>query len=556
MKINILDFLKERDRGYSEAFFQAVEYAKTIPAGVKKTLYFPKGIYDFYADYSPVREVYVSNTCGPQHQEYKNKHIAILLEGAENITVDGNGSEFIMHGDITTFAALNCHDIVFKNFVLDHASPSVVDIVVEKAEDHTVEISIPDCYIYEISPDKKDLIWKGEASPVTGKPYWEGKNNLVYNQKYMAKTGRTWRGDTRKCEVFEDVETIEEIKKGLLRITLKEKVDTAIEGICYQMRNIMRTTPGALIAESKNITTKNVRVKYFHGFGLVGQMSKNLFFRDCTFVPPYETGRTTAGFADYLHLSSIGGKVEVTGCRFENSHDDPINLHGTFLQVMEVLDKENTEFLLRYMHHETGGFAQYYIGNTVEFSMQDTLVTLKEDDGIAQRVVVAVENNYKNDKRLIKIKLSAPLLLDQTNKSKIEGNNGLNYVVENVTYTASLLVRDCVFEKIPTRGILVTTRKDVLIENNLFKNLDMAGISISCDGSNWYESGRTKNVIIRNNRFLELTTMAVFICPTAEGLPGDRIHKRILVENNEFHAAKEMKEPFVHGWGVEELIVR
>lgn len=33
MKINILDFLKERDRGYSEAFFQAVEYAKRYRQG-------------------------------------------------------------------------------------------------------------------------------------------------------------------------------------------------------------------------------------------------------------------------------------------------------------------------------------------------------------------------------------------------------------------------------------------------------------------------------------------------------------------------------------------
>lgn len=556
VRINVLDFVKDKANGYSKPFLAAAKKAATYPSEMKKIIYFPKGKYDFYAEYSPVRELYVSNTCGPQHTKYKNKHLAILLENLENVEVNGSGSMFLMHGDITTFAALGCKNVEFKDFVLDHASPSVVDITVNKITKNQAEVSVPSCFSYEITKDKKSIIWKGEKLKTTQKPYWEGKNSLIYNQKYNTKTGRTYRGNTSKCELFENIEKIEEVKKGLLRFTKKDKFDKSLEGLCYQMRNIMRTTPGALVACSSNVTMNNLTVRYLHGFGVVGQLSKDIFFKNCDFVPDYKSGRTTAGFADFIHLSSIAGKVEIIGCNFENPHDDPINVHGTFLQVMEVLDKDNTEFVLRYMHHETGGFPQYYPGDVVEFATQDTLLPLEDADGIVERRVVSVVNDYKGDKRLIKIKVASPVKIDKRSKTKIKDCNGLNYIVENVTYTPSLTVRDCVFKSVPTRGILVTTRKDVLIEDNKFEHLDMSGISISCDGSNWFESGRTKNVHIRNNEFLDLTCHAVLVCPTAEVEEGNYIHKKVVVENNTFKKAKDMDVDIIKARGLDELIVR
>ena len=43
-----------------------------------------------------------------------------------------------------------------------------------------------------------------------------------------------------------------------------------------------------------------------------------------------------------------------------------------------------------------------------------------------------------------------------------------NLVVENVTYTPEVIVRNNYFSRIPTRGLLVTTRRKVLIESNTF----------------------------------------------------------------------------------------
>ena len=68
------------------------------------------------------------------------------------------------------------------------------------------------------------------------------------------------------------------------------------------------------------------------------------------------------------------------------------------------------------------------------------------------------------------------------------------------------LSRDICIENVNLRylhgfGVLVTSRKPIVIENNAFCKLSMAPIYISCDANNWYESGRVEDVLIRNNKF-------------------------------------------------------
>ena len=53
------------------------------------------------------------------------------------------------------------------------------------------------------------------------------------------------------------------------------------------------------------------------------------------------------------------------------------------------------------------------------------------------------------------------------------------YVAENVTYAPKVTIRNCTFRNVPTRGILCTTRKEVIIENNTFYNMSMATIFLS-----------------------------------------------------------------------------
>ena len=111
------------------------------------------------------------------------------------------------------------------------------------------------------------------------------------------------------------------------------------------------------------------------------------------------------------------------------------------------------------------------------------------------------------------------------------------YVVENITFTPEVEVRNCEFRELPTRGVLVTTRKPVIIENNAFYKLGMAPVYISCDANNWYESGRVEDVVIRNNRFYNCQGNGViFIEPIITESAEERtVHKNIRIEKNSFY---------------------
>ena len=128
--ISVADYGAAADSGEDSApaIIKAVDKAKELAAeGKNVTIAFPKGRYDIYPDKAERRTLYVSNTVGT-NSSYKDKKIGILLEDTKNITVDGQGSDFVFHGKMTTFAAINSRNVTFKNFSVDFQVPTVIDL--------------------------------------------------------------------------------------------------------------------------------------------------------------------------------------------------------------------------------------------------------------------------------------------------------------------------------------------------------------------------------------------------------------------------------------------
>ena len=61
--------------------------------GEKVILRFPAGRYNFHEAGSTVREYYISN-----HDQDNPKKVGIALEDMKNLTIDGQGSEFVFYG--------------------------------------------------------------------------------------------------------------------------------------------------------------------------------------------------------------------------------------------------------------------------------------------------------------------------------------------------------------------------------------------------------------------------------------------------------------------------
>lgn len=155
---------------------------------------FPKGEYQFYPDKAVQRTLYVSNTVGADNN-YKDKKIGILIENIDNITIEGNNSDFIFHGKMTTFATIDSENVNFQNFSVDFAVPTVIDVTVESVERNTATVYILECYNYEV--ENNSIIWQSDVSLYTGKTYWQGTDKFAngYSQSIDLNTGTTTRSN-------------------------------------------------------------------------------------------------------------------------------------------------------------------------------------------------------------------------------------------------------------------------------------------------------------------------------------------------------------------------
>lgn len=507
------------------------------------TVNFPKGEYHIYKDYAEKREYHTSNTNSIDSPE---KTIGLLIEGQKNFTLEGNGSLFMMHGNMMALAVVESENVTLHDFAWDFAVPTVsemtiVDMGTEEGKPYT-DFFIPKCCPYEITGTT--LRWTSEPSPYTGEYYWTetGIHNAYSIVAYHPDEEMT-RAYYTSDSPFNGVSKIEKQNDTTLRITYDSaRPSMQKKGMILELASsAYRETAGAFTWESKNVTAREVDVRFMHGFGWLIQMSTDVYYYDCNLMPGENSGHQTVSYADGIHASGAAGEIVIENCNFSNTHDDPINLHGTFTRVEQRIDDYTLQ--LKYIHTQQGGFPQYHAGDQVAFFTRDTLESTDNETLYTVEEVISNPGENGNDLRTMEIRFAQELPEDLS--STVGGQP--KYVAENVTYAPEVTIRNCTFKYVPTRGILCTTRNKVLIENNTFLNMSMATIYLSNDSDEWYESGPIRDMTIRNNTFYIKSigrtsweyAPAVYVHPVTKGggLPTEDnpVHKNITIEGNTFH---------------------
>ena len=521
----------------AEGIQAAIEAAKQAEGPV--VLDFPKGEYQIYPDRAQKRELYISNTLSSNNGDrstYKMKNIGILLENMENVTLEGNQSSLIFHGKMMMFSTIGCKNVKIQNFDTDFQVPSVVSVTAEKVEGNTATLYVPECYNYSVSGTT--VTWSSDVSPYTGAPYWSYTNGVGHVQGFDMTTGTL---TTSSDKFFSNVKSIEKVDGHRLKVTYNS-TPSFKAGYGQQMRRTTRDHAAAFLWESDGVSMQHVDLHFLHAFGVVGQLSKNITLDDVNFRNYEGSGRTGVGSADFVQMSGCGGTIRVVNSTFEDPQDDPINIHGTFLQVTERISAN--KFKVRYQHHETSGFPNYYVGDEVEFVSKSSLLPISGAKAKVTGVVgpdghggTMVEGNgdaadtSKTDLNTIIV------TLDTDMPSSVSANAA---ALENVTYTPSVEIENNVFREMPVRGILVTTRKPVVIRNNEFDNVAGAAIYISDDVNGWYESGHDEDVLIEKNVFrrcgVNQGNYSAFIMfdPTVNG-SASPVHKNVRIKDNEFY---------------------
>ena len=504
----------------AKAVVAALRHAKALNRPVR--IAFSKGTYQLYPEHAEIRELYVSNTVGAD-QRYRDKTIGLLVEDMHDVTIDGRGASLVYHGLQTAFAVIRSTGVTFTNLSIDYAAPKVVDVTVAAAGvtgGHAwCVLSVPAGSPYRV--DGTHITWLGETSPVTGQPYWSGVDALEYTQIHDPVARRTWRADD---PLFHDVAAVTDLGERQIRIDYTTAAPPSEAGLVYQMRQIEREEPGGFIWESKNVTMRSMNVYYLQQFGVLGQLSENITIDKVNFAPDPESGRSTSASADHVNLSGVKGEVVITGNVFDGPHDDPINIHGSYL---EVVGKPGPDTLtLAYIHPQAAGFPQFYPGDEVEFVDKRTMTPLPGEPAVVTAVDGPSGMDHAKPLTTMTVTFSRPVPAE----IEIDGT-----VAENITYTPSVVISGNTFRNVPTRGILVTTRKPVLIADNRFDGMTMASIYISSDASFWYESGPVTDVTIRGNSFTRPSHPVILVEPTNPVAdPAHPVHRNISVEGNTF----------------------
>ncbi|TKG92918.1 right-handed parallel beta-helix repeat-containing protein [Puteibacter caeruleilacunae] len=483
----------------SAAVFNALNDAKGEDNVVLKL---PGGRVDLWPEGAPTRELYISNTTENDYKP-KIKHVALLLEGMKNITIEGNNTLLVLHGKMVSFAIINSTNVTIKDVEVDYDRPSMSELKVVESSKSRVKLGV--------HSDSKFVVKEGQSVF-----YGEGWRSNHLHSILMRPEQNMMHYSSWKP--FENAKIIDYSADHITFEGDFAKSDLR-KGDVLTVRDPYRDNCGAFISLSKDVVLENVKMHYMHGLGVLSQFTENITLKSVEVGPREESGRVIAAFADCFHFSGCRGVITVDSCRTSGSHDDPMNVHGTHLKITKLNGPRQA--VVRFMHHQTYGFEAFFKGDSVAFVSPENLL-------------IHSFGKIKSAKMTSK----REMLLDFEEDLPVSLKEG--DCVENVSWTPEVIVKNCHFQRTNTRGLLVTTRRKVLIENNTFYRTGMHGILIANDCNFWYESGPVTDITIRGNKFIQCgynqghKGYVISIQPeTHNFIPRRYIHSNITIENNE-----------------------
>lgn len=438
------------------------------------------------------------------------KSIGILIKDKKDFVFDGNGSEIVFTGQMTPIAVDSCENVVIKNLSIDFEPPLVAEgEVVGKEKDYLLVKIDKDKFPYTV---KNDWLWFDIGERELSSFFtW---SCIHYDKELCISTGSG--DDLIPNRVVSDGELVRIYADGL-------ENKAPYEGWRLVLRHNERLHPGIFIENCKNVKIENVWIKSCGGLGVLAQFSEDIYLDSVTVIPDNQKGRyVSSGHDDGLQSVSNRGVVSVENCRFMGLMDDPINVHGCSLKLISA---EGNIVKARYMHPQANNFDY--------FARKGDLLNILDSSTLQVIKTVAVDSWQKIDDREIQILLKEELSL-----------SGDGYAIENISATPEFICKGNHFGSCRARGVLVTTPKKVVIEDNVFLSSGSA-ILISGDANGWYESGACHDVLIKNNTFTDKTLSSMYeftegvisICPV---IPKPNLklpfHKNITVKGNKFYS--------------------
>lgn len=426
---------------------------------------FPKGRYDFWPS-----------------SENQGFEVGFDLKEKKNVIIEGNGSEFIFHGNMQIAMLDECEQVTLRNFSVDWERPYISQAEILHVTDGYIDMKI-DSEKYPYVIEKGKILFVGEG--------WKLPVILTYNNLFDQVTkeivSQSW--DAPLGDTFE--QEAEYLGNDIVRFYGGKRQVTPSPGNIVTLFHARYMTNGIHIRKSKNTVLQNLVIYHALSHGVLGEMSENITMDNTSMTVNEAKGRVFSIVADASHFLNCKGVIKVENCAHTGMGDDFINVHGRNVIVQKVEDRHTIVTNIKGYCNQIG----------------DEMWLLRQNKAQREEIYIieAITPVYQ-DQKLIGYRISFKTDLPEDIKP--------GDFFENKTWTASLELRGChILKRHRARGILVTTPQKVVIENNYFRTAGTA-ILIEGDIDHWFESGANTNVQIRNNVFED--------CLTSGNRDGDR----------------------------------
>lgn len=444
-----------------------------------------------------------------------NRMLGICLENMSDCEIQGNGARFFFEGHMQPITLEQCERIVIRDIIINWKKPLVSEGTVVSSTEKTTDIRIDK----EAFPHRYQ---DGEIEFDIGAGEW-----------YPLPVGGHMIFDTENC-IYRNIgnrfsfERIDRIGEDVYRFYRDSDSPIIPTLSTVVFRHNSRLHAGVFSQECKDLTFDNITVHSCGGLGFLSQACHNLTFRQIYFIPDTTRGRSVSnGHDDGMHLTCNSGTVTITECSFVGLMDDPINIHGCYVMAENVVDAYTVR--CRYGHYMATGFDWWAKPNDevaiTEISNMNVISTAK-----------VCSYKLEDDEHFL-LKLTDPL-----SQNIIERINAGQVAIDNITNTAAFICTKNRFGSCRARGLLVSTPKPVLIEDNYFESSGSA-ILIAGDAEHYFESGACHDVVIRNNVFTDHCMSAMYsyckgiisIFPLIQAPKTDMpYHRNIRIEENVF----------------------
>lgn len=446
-----------------------------------KHIVIPKGRYNLRAD---------GNTEHPG--------VLFLLNGMDNLTIEGRGAELMMSGAAGVFEINKCSNVNVSGITIDWQRPPFSEGTVIASTPRSFDVKVLDAY-----PVKG-----GEAVGA-----------------FMSYHANTRLPDGRDLDVYGAVERTELISPQVLRVYLNREIPVPV-GRLLVLRHEVYGHNGFTFNRCTNVKAHDITIYTCPGMALIGLVCTDVSLKRVNVLNRPGTNRLMSATADATHFGGCKGTVTYEDCIFEGMGDDGANVKsGLYLTVCKIIDDHTV-----LGQHNLTMVDLPDAGDTLEMSRTDSLSAYATGKVRTAKLEQGAGNMHRVE-------------FDQAMPPALHVGD----VLGNASRAPKLRMRNCTVRGNRARGVLCQTR-DAVIENCTFSNCTGAGVLVLTEVVYFFESIGTRDVTVRNCRFVNCNNGAASaeaaLCALAylkdysyPKTPG--VHRNVVFEGNHFQSTAE-----------------